>query len=146
MVCVSFVFVCLTCLVWCGQAEAPAILLCIHSEHPERLWPENMEGKHKTNLAVQTQYGEQLLWMSHVWTCAHTWPVEMDAPLRRARMSPDRCSILTTLTGTSNFLTYLSNCCLRKSNKCIYKQIRMQSRRLQNKSWITSCSSNPLHL
>lgn len=54
--------------------------------------------------------------MSYMCKRAHTWPVEMDAPLRRARMSPDRCSILTTLTGTSNLLTYCSNGRFRKSD------------------------------
>lgn len=44
-----------------------------------------------------------------------TWPVESDAPLRRARMSPERCSILTTLTGISSLLTYCSSGRFRKS-------------------------------
>lgn len=48
-------------------------------------------------------------------TRIHTWPVDSDAPLRRARMSPDRWSILTTRTGTSSLLTYCSNGLFKKS-------------------------------
>lgn len=76
-------------------------------------------------------------------TCTHTWPVEMEAPLRRARMSPDRCSILTTLTGTSNFLTYCSSGRFRKSNTNtpnteIYYAKNMQTWNKLLSIWITS--------
>lgn len=60
-------------------------------------------------------FRDMVVFVSGMSGALQTWPVESDAPLRRARMSPERCSILTTLTGISSLLTYCSSGRFRKS-------------------------------
>lgn len=69
--------------------------------------------KAQNMLGPLSRDGVECTWS--MWGALHTWPVESDAPFRRARMSPERCSILTTLTGISNLLTYCSSGRFRKS-------------------------------
>lgn len=47
-----------------------------------------------------------------------TCPFEAAAPRRRARINPERSSILMIFTGTSKFFTQFSNVDLRKSATC----------------------------